>query len=427
MKHICRLITDNYNERGNISNKNIKSLRQLIVVILLTLLITPANLKSQWERMFGFYTTSLATGSDGVIFATDLFNYGINRSTNSGVNWSRVGNIPDPYVVYSSGSTLFAGPYSNTGSGEGIHRSTDNGLTWMQVNSGLASYIPRAFLRKDKYFFAALNDDDVYRSSNNGSDWIPLNVGLLNVDLYDLEVMGKNIFLSTTDRVYRSSNDGINWTYSNLPRSPIYSLEIMDSVLFAGTGSGVFKSSDAGESWAQSSIGFNYRINILFALDSILFAGTSPGFYRSTDKGVTWTPFDQGLDSAEILGLTVDNMYMYAGGLYNGISRRPINELLVSVQNISAEIPEKYELEQNFPNPFNPETNLEFGISKLGFVSLKIYDLLGKEVASLVNESLNPGKYKYKFKAEDLASGIYFYKLEVDGNAVDAKRMTLLK
>ena len=89
-------------------------------------------------------------------------------------------------------------------------------------------------------------------------------------------------------------------------------------------------------------------------------------------------------------------------------------------------IANSFELHQNYPNPFNPSTNLEFGISDLGFVSLKIYDLLGKEVTTLVNEVLSPGTYKYTFDASDLSSGIYYYKMEAEGFS-ETKRMTVLK
>jgi len=91
-------------------------------------------------------------------------------------------------------------------------------------------------------------------------------------------------------------------------------------------------------------------------------------------------------------------------------------------------IPQKYELSQNYPNPFNPETNLGFGISELGFVSLKVFDASGKEVAVIVNEVLAPGMYNYQFSTVNyqLSSGIYFYTLE-SGNFIETKRMVLLK
>ena len=81
---------------------------------------------------------------------------------------------------------------------------------------------------------------------------------------------------------------------------------------------------------------------------------------------------------------------------------------------------------QNYPNPFNPVTNLEFGIPDLGFVSLKVYDVLGKVVRTLVNENKPAGYYKVEFDGSDLPSGIYFYKLEA-GEFVETKRMILLK
>ncbi|MEZ4822379.1 MAG: T9SS type A sorting domain-containing protein [Ignavibacteria bacterium] len=81
---------------------------------------------------------------------------------------------------------------------------------------------------------------------------------------------------------------------------------------------------------------------------------------------------------------------------------------------------------QNYPNPFNPETNLEFGISELGFVSLKVYDGMGREVQTLVNEKLSPGSYTVKFNGDGLASGIYFYSFKVNG-FTETKRMILIK
>ncbi|MBL8007233.1 MAG: T9SS type A sorting domain-containing protein [Ignavibacteria bacterium] len=90
------------------------------------------------------------------------------------------------------------------------------------------------------------------------------------------------------------------------------------------------------------------------------------------------------------------------------------------------DLPEKFTLSQNYPNPFNPVTNVEFGISKLGFVSLKVYDMLGKETATLVNEILSPGKYTVKFNGGNFASGVYFYRME-SGEFKDIKRMVLIK
>ncbi|MFC2093343.1 T9SS type A sorting domain-containing protein [Bacteroidota bacterium] len=89
-------------------------------------------------------------------------------------------------------------------------------------------------------------------------------------------------------------------------------------------------------------------------------------------------------------------------------------------------VPTEYALSQNYPNPFNPTTNIKFDLPKQGFVSLKVYDVVGKEVAILVNEVKSPGSYNVDFNGTELSSGVYFYRLEAD-NFVDVKRMVLIK
>jgi N-acetylneuraminic acid mutarotase len=92
----------------------------------------------------------------------------------------------------------------------------------------------------------------------------------------------------------------------------------------------------------------------------------------------------------------------------------------------SAGIVKSFALEQNYPNPFNPTTAIEFSIPKSAFVSLKIYNILGEEVATLVSEKLVTGRYKYNWDASALASGVYFYRIQA-GNYVEAKKMILLR
>ena len=96
-----------------------------------------------------------------------------------------------------------------------------------------------------------------------------------------------------------------------------------------------------------------------------------------------------------------------------------------SINSITSE-PGKFTLSQNYPNPFNPVTRLDYSIPVQGFVSLKVYDALGKEVASLVNEKKNTGLYEVEFNGSGLSSGIYFYTLTAD-NFTETKRMILLK
>lgn len=97
-----------------------------------------------------------------------------------------------------------------------------------------------------------------------------------------------------------------------------------------------------------------------------------------------------------------------------------------AVSNITTEIPKTFSLSQNYPNPFNPVTMIKFALPKASFVTLKVYDMLGREVAELVNGQKSAGQYIVDFNASSLTSGIYFYRLETNG-FVDVKRMVVLK
>ncbi len=118
-----------------------------------------------------------------------------------------------------------------------------------------------------------------------------------------------------------------------------------------------------------------------------------------------------------------------AFGLFFALADGTVGEFPVgvaSVENITSGIPSQYELTQNYPNPFNPSTNINFTIPNNEFVTLKVYNILGSEVATLVNENLSAGSYRFNFDAADLASGIYLYELKA-GTFKEIKKMNLLK
>ena len=100
--------------------------------------------------------------------------------------------------------------------------------------------------------------------------------------------------------------------------------------------------------------------------------------------------------------------------------------LISDVEPINSEIPSDFKLDQNYPNPFNPSTTIKYSISKQSFVTLKVYDVLGNEIKTLVSEEISPGNYEVEFNSNILTSGIYFYKLQA-GNFTQTKKMILLK
>ena len=118
-----------------------------------------------------------------------------------------------------------------------------------------------------------------------------------------------------------------------------------------------------------------------------------------------------------------------AFGLFFALADGTVGEFPVgvaSVENINSGTPTQYDLAQNYPNPFNPSTTINFTIPNSELVSLKVYNILGSEVATLVNENLSAGSYRFNFDAANLASGIYLYELKA-GNFKEIKKMNLLK
>jgi subtilisin-like proprotein convertase family protein len=165
-----------------------------------------------------------------------------------------------------------------------------------------------------------------------------------------------------------------------------------------------------------------------------IFDDTTGNLVTSTTYLSPWTQYVKPQNTMGTFGsttlngnwtLTVTDGVAGNTGTLLGWGLRFNNSVVVGTQNIS-ELPYKFNLSQNYPNPFNPETNIKFSVPKQSKVILKIYDVLGQEVITLVNEYLAPGTYEKIFNASSFASGVYFYKLEAgEFNAV--KKMVLIK
>ena len=142
--------------------------------------------------------------------------------------------------------------------------------------------------------------------------------------------------------------------------------------------------------------------------------------------------FSEGLKSVVTLdnSLLENGKYLVADAVMIMINRKLSPDVIVSVEDSEKEItqnlPSKFMLEQNYPNPFNPTTSIEYSVPSSEYVSLKVYDVLGNEVASLVNENKNAGSYRIDFNASTLSSGVYFYKITA-GNYTETKKMMLIK
>jgi hypothetical protein len=109
-----------------------------------------------------------------------------------------------------------------------------------------------------------------------------------------------------------------------------------------------------------------------------------------------------------------------------GVAGYPLKLVTTGIYDRNDFVPSSFTLYQNYPNPFNPSTTISFDLPSNGFVSLKIYDLLGREITTLINQELSSGKHRINFDGKTLTSGVYLYTLQFNGN-IQSRKMILIK
>lgn len=369
---------------------------------------------------------------------------GIFRSINEGVDWE----------VSSMGLTSFAIRVMAQGPGDyifagisgvsGINRSTDLGQSWELVNNGFSGSSVQAITTTDAQVYAASNAG-VFCSVDSGDTWQNLpNNGLTNTNIRALAVNSQGtIFAGTWNGgVFRFMENDTIWTEVNngITRLFISALAIDDNGnLFAGTsGGGVFRSEDDGDNWVQINQGLTSTgVNVLSTQAAgTIYAGTSQGVFYSEDNGDNWMALNNGLSNLNIRSLLVrPNDILYAGTYGNGVYRIDLNQ--TSLDHTTDPLPAQFTLEQNYPNPFNPTTNIEFqippgGRSAFGSVELKVYDINGRLVKTLLNEPLSAGFHSVVWNGKNdngqrVASGLYFYQLKAGEKFQQVRKMMLIR
>jgi len=205
------------------------------------------------------------------------------------------------------------------------------------------------------------------------------------------------------------------------------SLVVFGKGLYATTDDGVYFLKKGASQWIAMGAGLPYVSGALFPIGKTLINGTSDGIYTLGVDSTTWMRLDApgGIQSG-FISFATDGKTLYGGTGMAGIWRRPLAEIVTDVSGVYDVRPSAYRLWQNFPNPFNPSTTISFSLLSRSFVSLKIFDVLGKEVAVIVNEELPGGTYTRVWNAGSMPSGVYFYRLHA-GSYTETKSLMLLK
>jgi hypothetical protein len=409
----------------------------LLLTVLFILYFTLSTGKSygQWLQCYGIYggfVQSFAKSGENIFAGVRSFTTpaGVFLTSNNGRNWSHTALNNQPvYSLAISGNIIFAGTWSN-----GVYQSTNNGQNWTQT--ALNDHLVYSLAVNGNYIFAGTGVG-VYVSTNNGQNW---SITSLNISTIALEFSGnipedseQVIYAGTlSNGLYLSTNSGQSWVQTALNNHSIHSLAINGNNIFAGTFDGLYYSTNSGQNWIQSGL-INLDIWALELSGNNIFAGTwTDGVYHSSNNGQNWIQINQGFNGTpSVISFLITSNCIFAGTYNNSIWRRSLSEL-IGIKNISTEIPSEFSLGQNYPNPFNAVTSIKFKVTSKGGrsqkteVRLKVFDLMGREVATLVNERLEAGVYEVRFDAGDLPSGIYFYRMQTE-NFSETRKLILMK
>ena len=385
------------------------------------------NCKSQWVQCNGIGTNQFVYSF--TLLGNNIFagtsQYGVYVSTDNGANWSQTSlNNKFIYSLTIAGNNIIAGSQYAT------YRSTNNGTSWIQTNLG-NYYSVVSLATYGNNVFAGTNGDGIYISTNFGASWNITTIS--NQYVYSFATLGNYIFAGIGESgVFYSTNNGSNWIQTSFNNHTAQALTTIGNNIFAGTiGYGVYLSTNYGANWTQTTLN-DKTVYSLAASENNIFAGIyyistgSGGVFLSTNNGANWINKNQGFTVIpSVVALLTANNYIFAGTYEHSAWRRTYSEILV-INKISKIVPVKCSLKQNYPNPFNPTTTIRYEIPKNSSVKLVIFDVLGREVETLVDEKQTAGTYEATFNASQYSSGVYFYKLTTD-NFSETKKMLLIK
>ena len=382
-----------------------------------------------------FQKTDFLAADGSIVYAGT--NQGIFVSPNEGNAWIRVD--PSVFGAFTSTLPIFVGnPFSNI--------PLDSIL--IAVDSSDISFSLDKFLTNMAYYKSILQNiaasgtkllDTLKFSFDYGQTWVSFKNLPDGISIYAIAADHSGIYIGTNQGIFKANPHGTSWTSMNsgLTNTIVHAILALDNIIFAGTEGGVFYDLTYSASpimWHPLNDGLTNPTVMALAHNDMqsIYAGTDGGGififqFIVASKFMTWQPVNTGLSDLSIISLADNEQYLFAGTKSSGVWKRPHIEMFTSVSSPDNSIPARFKLEQNYPNPFNPTTTINFTLAKNGKVSLKVFDILGREVATLVNEELKAGVlHQATFNASRLASGLYFYRLDAGSHSL-VKKLVLMK
>ncbi len=409
--------------------------------------IHPTDIQAIWNASYVSNNTYCVGGVGGIM-----------RTTNNGTSFTRVFGTNDSLMyindVHFVNSTLgFAvGSDFRPNNFNMVLKTTNGGVNWLPVSLGLLyNHVPFQIINNHDTVSISGSWASVLQSTNLGVTWSVKSNDSTGwfYENWDLLIKDGRTF-AVEDRLYRSTdnlhwkdlrldtgaNGGYNYSGLGVSGNRIFAVGNQTDSIGSATFTAISYTTDYGDSWNHKS--FSERgglLRIKFLPDGLVgyaMGGSYDGggcyVYKTTNAGNSWNLFYSApapyyLLKDIIINSATDMSFMG----YSGDQQFIIHyNAVTGFDPIEVNVADKILLGQNYPNPFNPTTQIDFTLAKPGLVSLKIYDVSGREVATLTNEVMTAGSHTVAFDGSKLNSGVYFYTLQTE-NYKDTKKMLLVK
>ncbi len=406
------------------------------------------SLRDIWVSSTGLI---LAVGAPSSLTSTLITHDQILRSTNFGVNWELISPSPTSTSDFYSIDMIDDNTGYICGSRSAVYKTTNGGMNW---DSLVIPNIPVGSILSEVDFVNAQTgwifsryvtgfDSTIYKTTDGGINWFKqkLNTSVASENnIYSACMLDENNgwCLNNKPRPWKTTNGGVNWDSTKLGDNylagSLYDIKMLNAMIgyCVGSNNRVYKTTNGGAtpwsnvSYSSSTVITNYACEVWNPLEVVVM-GTYGTVYYTSNGGSSWINKNIGASINDVYGsYLTTNGTLYATSLLEANIFKNSNMFTVGIKVVNNSIPDRFTLFQNYPNPFNPSTNIKYQISNNGFVTLKVYNILGEEIATLVNEKQKPGVYEVQFSNNLLPSGIYFYKLESE-NKSETKKMLLIK